>query len=106
MAEALAIVGIVASITSLVDFGSKVYDRLKEYCDHLDEVPKAFRNIATELPLILDALHYVETENMTAGKAPSEATLAALRPVIDGCRTQVEGLDQILQKLRPLNDDR
>ena len=69
-------------------------------------MPKAFQSIAIELPLIIEALHHVETASTTAGKAPSKATIAALRPVVEGCRTQVKELDQILQKLKPSSDDR
>jgi hypothetical protein len=56
MAEALAVVGIVANIIQLVDFGSRVLKRLEEYQSKLGEIPEAFRYIKAELPVLLDAL--------------------------------------------------
>ena len=56
MAEALAVVGIVANIIQLVDFGSRVLKRLEEYQSKLGEIPEAFRHIKAELPILLDAL--------------------------------------------------
>jgi hypothetical protein len=56
MAEALAVVGIVANITQLVDFGAQVLKRFEEYQSTLTEIPEAFRHIKAELPVLLDAL--------------------------------------------------
>jgi hypothetical protein len=42
--EALAAVGIVANIIQIVDFGSRVLKRLKEYQSKLGEIPEAFRH--------------------------------------------------------------
>jgi hypothetical protein len=40
MAEALAVVGVVASIVQLVDFGSEVFHRLNDFQSSLGEIPK------------------------------------------------------------------
>jgi predicted house-cleaning noncanonical NTP pyrophosphatase (MazG superfamily) len=56
MVEALAVVGIVANIIQLVDFGSRVLKRLEEYRSELGDILEAFRHIKIELPVLLDAL--------------------------------------------------
>jgi hypothetical protein len=59
MAEALAVVGIVSSIIQVVEFSAKVADRLNDFASSVGEIPKAFRHIQTELPLIIDSLRRI-----------------------------------------------
>jgi hypothetical protein len=56
MAEALVVVGIVASIVQLVDFSTRVVSRLDEFYSVAKEVPKSFRHVKTELPLLATTL--------------------------------------------------
>ena len=56
MAEALAIVGLVSAIAQFVDFGLKIVERLQDFHSSVNEVPKAFRDVRVELPLLLDTL--------------------------------------------------
>ena len=56
MAEALAIVSLISSIVQFVDFSSKIVHRLNEFHSSLDEVPKSFRDVKIELPLLVDTL--------------------------------------------------
>jgi len=92
MAEALAVVGIVASIVQLVDFSSKILS-------HLDE----FRHIKVELPLLQDAFRLIK-EAIDAGSVEN-GTKRALLPAIQGCREQVAELDAILAKTLPETGD-
>jgi hypothetical protein len=41
MAEAVAVVGLVASIVQLVDFGTRVVERLNEFAEASNEVPRS-----------------------------------------------------------------
>ena len=56
MAEALAMVGLVAAIVQFIGFGSKTVKRLDEFQSSIDDVPRSFRDIKNELPLLLDTL--------------------------------------------------
>ena len=56
MAEALATVGIVANIFQVIDFSAKVLGHLNDFQSSFGEVPKAFRHIKTELPVLQEAL--------------------------------------------------
>jgi hypothetical protein len=103
MAEALAIIGLVSSIVQFVDFGSKIVERLQDFHSSVNEVPKAFRDIKVELPLLLDTLK--RTQAQAESGAISKETQEALLPVVEGCRSQVELLDNILIKALPKPGD-
>jgi hypothetical protein len=103
MAEALVVVGTVASIVQLVDFGSKVLLRLNEFQSSIGEIPKTFQHIKAELPVLLDTLQKTKTAIETG--SVRDETKKALLPAIDGCRTQIEALDILIKKVLPLSHD-
>jgi hypothetical protein len=99
MAEALAIIGLVSAIVQFVDFGSKIVERLQDFYSSVNEVPKAFRDVKVELPLLLNTLK--RTQAQAESGALSKETQEALLPVVEGCRSQVELLDSSLVKSLP-----
>lgn len=101
--EALAIVGLVSNIIPFVEFGKKIVDRLHDYETQAQEVPKALRDIKTELPLLLSTLN--ETKEQAKAGMVDEDTQAALLPAVDGCRKQMKELDDILVKILPAETD-
>jgi hypothetical protein len=103
MAEALAVVGVVSSIVQLVDFGSKVLQRLHEYQTAVGEIPKSFRAIKRELPILLDTLE--QTKSAAKNDTLREETRLALLPVIEGCVNNVKALDDIIDKNLPVTGD-
>jgi hypothetical protein len=103
MAEALAVVGVVASIVQLVDFGSKVLLRLHDFQSTAREIPKAFQHVKAELPVLLDTLTQTKTAIETGSLR--DETKNALLPAIDGCRIQIELLDTLIGKVLPLPTD-
>jgi hypothetical protein len=103
MAEALAVVSVVASIVQLVDFGSRVLLRLNEFQSSVGEIPKTFQHIKAELPVLLDTLEQTKTAIQTG--SIRDETKKALLPAIDGCRTQIESLDLVIAKVLPLSGD-
>jgi hypothetical protein len=98
MAEALAIVGLVSTIVQLVDFGSKIVRRLRDFHSSVNAAPKMFQDIKVVLPLLLNTLK--RTQAQAESGAYSRETQEALFPVVEGCRSQVELLDNILLFLR------
>ncbi|OBT82577.1 hypothetical protein VE02_08684 [Pseudogymnoascus sp. 03VT05] len=103
MAEALAVVGVVSSIVQLLDFGTTVLSRLKEYQSNLGEVPKSFRQIDKELPLLLHIIQQIQ-DALAAGSVGIE-TKTALLPVVKGCQEQLELRQSIFDKTLPKADD-
>jgi hypothetical protein len=103
MAEALAIVGLVSAIVQFVDFGSKIVERLQDFHSSANEVPKAFRDVKVELPLLLNTLK--RTQEQAESGVLNRETQEALLPVVEGCRSQVELLDNTLVKTFPKPGD-
>ncbi|KAF2738596.1 hypothetical protein EJ04DRAFT_41219, partial [Polyplosphaeria fusca] len=103
MAEVLAAVGVVASIVQLVDFSTRVVSRLDEFCSVAKEIPKSFRHLKTELPLLTTTLEQLKDAIDTTSAVDSSKKV--LLPVIAGCTEQVEQLDAILKKTLPEAND-
>jgi hypothetical protein len=103
MADALAIIGLVSSIVQFVDFGSKIVHRLDEFHSSLDEVPKSFRDIKIELPLLIDTLE--RTRQQAEDGRFSKNTQEAIRSVVKGCQSQVERLNALLEETLPAKGD-
>jgi N-terminal domain on NACHT_NTPase and P-loop NTPases len=103
MAEAFAVLAIVSSIAQLVDLGSKIVSRLYEFQSSLDETPKTFRQIKTELPLLLDTLKATK-EAIDAGLI-KEKTAKALLPIIKACQGEIQSLDAIIVKAISAEED-
>lgn len=103
MAEALAVVGIVANIIQVVDSGSRVLKRLEEYQSKLGEIPEAFRHIKAELPVLLDALQQTKAA-IDTGSLRDE-TKNALLPAVKGCGLQIKTLDNVIAEVLPALDD-
>lgn len=103
MAEALAVVGVVANIVQLVGFSSKILHRLEEFHSSAGEVPKSFCHIKTELPALQDTLRQTK-EAIDAGFVGDE-TKRALLSTIQGCWEQTTQLDALLAKTLPQPSD-
>jgi len=103
MAEALAAIGIVANITQLVDFGTRVLKRLDQYQSTLEEIPEAFRHIKSELPVLLDALRQTRAA-IDTGPLQDESKRALL-PAVDGCGVQIKALNEVIEKVLPASSD-
>jgi hypothetical protein len=103
MAESIAALSLTASIIQILSFGSRVVARLSDFKSDINEFPKAFRDIKTELPLLLDTLK--RTKEQADLGTISQETQDALLPVINGCRSQAEQLDDMLTKVIPETND-
>jgi N-terminal domain on NACHT_NTPase and P-loop NTPases len=99
MAEALAVISIIANIISLVDVTVKIYDAAKDFGDNVDSLPKMYREARDRLPLILDALEKTK-ENAEAGNIDNE-TCKALKPVLTQCSANVETLQALFKDIVP-----
>ena len=103
MAEALGIVGIVANIIQIIDFGSQVLKRLKEYQSKLKEIPEVFYHIKAKLAMLLDALQQIKAAIDT--RSIQNETKKAFLPAIKGCKVQIELLDNVIVKALPAPGD-
>jgi hypothetical protein len=103
MAEAVAVIGLVSAIVQLIDFGSKIVNRFDEFQSNIDQVPLSFRDIKNQLPLLLNTLQRTKAQ-AEAGDIDGD-TQKALLSVVEGCRSQVQSLDDILVKTLPAKGD-
>jgi hypothetical protein len=99
MAEALAVVSIIANIISLVDITVEIYDAAKGFGDIVDTLPKMYREARDRLPLILDTLEKTK-ENAEAGNIDNE-TCKVLKPVLVQCSANVETLQALFKDIVP-----
>lgn len=88
---------------SLVKWGRELLLRLDEFQKRVDEVPNVFRDIKSQLPLLLYTLS--ETQKQAERGELDQETQKDLMPVIDGCRTQCDRLDEVLVKTLPTGSD-
>jgi hypothetical protein len=103
MAEAIAALGIVATITQLIDCGIKVANRLNEFRSAVNDVPKTFQDIVSVLPLLISILKQIQEQADQNGVVEETKTL--LVPVILGCQTQIDLLNDTLVKALPKKED-
>lgn len=103
MTEALTVVGAVASVIELVDFSTKVFDRVNQYIHRVDEAPENLRDIAIHLPLFIDALRRIQFHIDFGHFNPQ--TSSALKILIDECFSQMNALDDLMTKLTPEQGD-
>ena len=103
MAEALAVVGVVASIVGLVDFGSKVLHRLNDFQSSRGEIPETFKRVKEELPILLDTLS--QTKLAVEKGCTKKETREALSSMVERCRTQITLLDDLIGKSLPQEGD-
>jgi len=103
MAEALVVVGVVANIVQLVDFGSKVLRRLNDFQSSLGEIPKTFKHVKDELPILLETLN--QTKDTVEKGTIKEETKKALLLVVNGCQTQITLLDNLISRSLPQKGD-
>jgi N-terminal domain on NACHT_NTPase and P-loop NTPases len=103
MAEAVAVIGLAASITTLADVCTKVLARLSEFQPAAGGAHGAFRDIAIQLPLIVGIVSQI-------GKGCGDGSLVVdvqqkLIPVVEGCRRHVDALDGPVEKVLPAPAD-
>src|SRR5436305_1038389 len=103
MAEAIAAVGLAASIITFVDISAKVLARLREFHSTTKEIPKAFQDITTQLPLMTDIMKRIESQHKK--DFPAADSEEALSKVVEGCRRQITSLDELIDKILPSTTD-
>ena len=97
MAEIIAIVGLVASIASLVELSTKVLSRLHEFNSKSSEIPESFRSLSTRLPLLTATLQHIQPQ-AEDGRFPDNVT-KALKAVVDDTSTQISDIQTSLSKV-------
>ncbi|KFY46707.1 hypothetical protein V494_00371 [Pseudogymnoascus sp. VKM F-4513 (FW-928)] len=93
MAEVAFVIGLVASVISIIDGVKKVWDATNDPKGQ----PEAFRRVAARLPLVRSIL---EKAKLEADKL-DESGQEDLEKVLEECKGKVEKLDKIFKKVLP-----
>src|ERR1700743_1695168 len=105
MAEIIAGVGVASSFVQLVDFGLKavaVLKRLKDLSDQSKDVPSSFREVQSQLPLLVAAIDLLKAT--IKDKSLGHSLNDVLASVLDGCEKQLSKLDEIFSRTLPKNN--
>ena len=97
IAEAITIIGLVASIASLIELTAKVVSRLHESTSKSSEVPESFRSLSIRLPLLTATLRYIQSQ-AEESRFPDNVT-KALQVVVNDTSKQVFNLEFSLSKV-------
>ena len=99
MAEAVAVIGLVSSIASLVELSAIVVSRLREFASKTSDVPESFRSLSVRLPLLTATLERI-TAQAQACRLPTDVT-EALQAVVDSTSRQVSIVQVCLSTIIP-----
>jgi hypothetical protein len=94
-AEAIAVLGVVSSIISIVDGIKQVYDA----ATNAQGLPEDFRQVAGRLPIVKDILDSA-TQHIKDGDVDEESC-KAVKHVVDACEKKAKKLDELLHKVIP-----
>lgn len=100
MAEALALIGLVASITQFLEYGHKLLARLDDIASSSADRPNAFVALKVRLPAVLAILGRIQHQ-IDNGVFVDAAQAAALGPVIENSIAHVRLLLGMLEKALP-----
>ena len=93
--EAALVIGLISAIITVIDTLSQAYKDSKD----ASGLPQAFRDVASKLPLVSETLGTVQ-QRMDASN-PEQQLYSALKPVVEDCKSKVERLEKIFEKVLP-----
>ncbi|KAL8665435.1 MAG: hypothetical protein Q9168_007707 [Polycauliona sp. 1 TL-2023] len=99
MAEVIATVALISSITSLVDVSVRVVSRLRELRCQSSEAPKSLRSLSVRLPLLTNTLKRIRTQ-ANAGSF-SDDVKEPLTAAIDNIAQQLSIVEESISKVLP-----
>jgi hypothetical protein len=93
-----------ANIIAVVHITTEVIDRLRDFKNTVDGVPRALQAISNELPTLKLALNKIH-EAIEEGRVPEDSQ-EALKPLITDFQEQIRAIIDIIDKLRPKDPSR
>jgi hypothetical protein len=103
MAESLAIIGLASALLQLVDFGTKVISRLRQFEEQATDGVACLKGVRNRLPLMLDLVKRILLQ-MEAGLV-SDNSKEIMYPIVQNCITQAEELDKLFNRSLPAPKD-
>jgi hypothetical protein len=100
----MEVFSLAVNIITVIDITAKVINRLNEFRDSADGVPKTLRAISNELPTLRLALKKI-SEGIEDGRI-TEDSQDALQPLIKDFEEQILAILNIIDKMRPKDPSR
>ncbi|TVY83319.1 Ankyrin-1 [Lachnellula suecica] len=96
--DPISAIGVAAAVIQFVQFGLQVAKRLDEFNKaHPGEVPRSLQAISIQLPLLLNALSRIKTDDQVGNLDVD--TKCILRGVISGCQAQVAEVETMMNEI-------
>jgi hypothetical protein len=94
-AEAIAVLGVISSIITLVDGIKQIYDAATS----AEGLPEAFREVAGRLPIVTDIL--AATKEYIKERDVSEDSCKGVKHIAEACQEKAGKLDRLFRKVIP-----
>ncbi|KAL8711263.1 MAG: hypothetical protein Q9225_007149 [Loekoesia sp. 1 TL-2023] len=99
MAEAVAALGFVSSVVSLIDISSRCMSRLHDFKSTNGQTPAVYEDILNQLPLLLEIIHKLKAR--FSEELLSQDAESAVFSSINGCIRQISKVDKLIEKWTP-----
>jgi len=93
--EASLVLGVISSIISIIDTTKKIYDAAHD----INGLPKAFRDVAGKLPLILELVK--GAEQFVKSSDINQDACKALKTILEPCRRRMTEVQEVFDKVIP-----
>ena len=93
MADPITLIGLAASITSCINFSSRIGTRLQELKAN---APSVLQDIVDQLPLLLDVIR--ELQASVPSYPPSQDAQRCLSRTINGCTRQISEINKRIEE--------
>lgn len=103
MAEVIIALGVISSVISCIEMGSKVADRLEYYLSKTKSPPQIFVTLYDTIPLLITTFEQVK-DACDDGALDFESQ-KRLTKTVEGCRRLVTVLEDYLQECLPAEGD-
>ena len=97
-AEAVAILGIISSVISIIDGTKQVYDA----ASNPNGLPEAFREVAARLPMVRGIL--ASAQQRIGEVDADEDSYEAAKNIVRNCQSKAQNLEEIFKKVIPADD--
>jgi len=99
----LEVLGAVASVGQLIDLSLKVINRMRDFRNEANTLPKIFQSIEIQLPVFVEILRTTKAANDANRR--SNIGSKALDRLIQRCYVQIDILNTLLEKMLPHSTD-
>lgn len=101
--EAITAIGLASSIVGFVDLSNRILSRIEEYHSSAKELPRVYRDISTQLPLMTEAMIQIENRLRRGSLSPESQKLLSRN--VEGCRGSISELNKLLENILPVSSD-